>query len=210
VTVGQFTDLADFVGEVGGDPIVLPVRGVDFTFPASPSIADGLRIRVLRKAYEQASAERFAWLRQAQQAESAGELVPAPPDIAGRVLLDDDAEAAMYRRFIPDDVYEAMQDHRVTIAEYQRIGETLFAIYMYGSDVGLTVWNGTVAALLDPPKAPANREARRRSARTSSKTKSPSTSTPRKPTPRAGRGGTPSTKRGQSSKASSTPAMASS
>lgn len=203
---GQFADLSDFVGEVGGDPIVLPVRGVAFTFPGSPSIADGLRIRALRKEYEQASSARLAWIREAQAAEKAGAEIQPAPNLAGRVLLDDDAEAAMYRRFIPDPEFTRMEEHRVTIAEYKRIGETLFACYMYGTDVARLTWDGTLAALLDPPKAPANREARRRSARMSSTAKSPSTSTSPRKRPPAARGGTPSTKRGRSSKASSIPA----
>lgn len=207
---GQFADLSDFVGEVDGDPIVLPVRGVAFTFPGSPSIADGLRIRTLRKEYEQTSAARLAWVRDAQAAEKAGSEIPPAPNLAGQVLLDDDQEAAMYRRFIPDLEFARMEEHAVTIAEYKRIGETLFACYMYGTDVARLTWDGTLAALLDPPKAPANREARRRSARTSSTAKSPSTSTSARNRPaKAARGGTPSTRRGRSSKASSTPATGS-
>jgi hypothetical protein len=118
--VPAFPDNTDFIAEVNGETIDLPLRGKVFRFSGSPSLAEGAQLLEMRRKIE---------------AVAKGEL---PPET---IVIDD--QRALYVRLIGDQ-YDALTAAGVTEAELALIGSTLLNSYLYGYEAGVQTWTGAL------------------------------------------------------------------
>lgn len=121
-----FPDLARFQQSVKREPIVLPVRGKEYSFPPDIPLDTGLTITRLR---EEVNKFTLAVLANQQ---------PNP----NAELLDDASEAKLILDLIGPETWAQMQTDGLTWADAEQVGRTLIAWHLYGEDRARAVWSG--------------------------------------------------------------------
>ncbi|ACU35582.1 DUF7426 family protein [Actinosynnema mirum] len=116
-----FPDLATFRSEMEGEPLVLPVNGVTYSFPASIPARTALALVTAR-----AIAQRV----------TAGEMVD-PAEIASN-----EAHAGQVLDDLLAPELDRMLANGLTQTDLNAVGETLMAWHMGGADMALNRWQG--------------------------------------------------------------------
>lgn len=116
-----FSDVTDFLAEVNGEPLELPLRGQVYRFSGSPPIAEALTLReIQRKMYAQARGD-----------------IPAETVVVP-------SEAEFYDRLLGDQL-PLMIQNGVTDAEKDHLALTVLMYYLQGSDAAEKHWTGELA-----------------------------------------------------------------
>jgi len=156
-----FRDLDEFLAP---EPLVLPIRGKDYVFPAEISGATWLRVQSLG-----------AQVQQAVRARDAGE--EFDPDVTAISDMDQDELLAE----LCGDTLKEMLDDGLTSTHLKAVLATLMAFHMSDRESAEAVWNAS-------GEAPApNRETRRKGTAKSARSRG-SSAGPTGPRERAGTG----------------------
>ena len=122
-----FGDASDFLAEVNGEPLTLPLRGHMFVFSGTPSMAQGARLRPLQKQMADQLARRLR-----------GE------QVADELAVPDDEE--FYDSLLGNQL-APMADAGCTDAEKTHVALTVLMYYLYGSQVAERHWTGALAKM---------------------------------------------------------------
>ena len=188
----RYGDCADWITEQLAEPIVLTVRGRDWTFPGATDdlpVAKGLQLLQYQQAIE-------ANLDAVKRGE------PADLDLISEAKQHDISKA-----IVGDDLYAEMLEE-LTAREFNHVTNTLLLHYMYGSEYAQQAWAGTLERATESLGETLGLTV------SSSTPMAPTGSTPTSTsTPASARGGrrrgAQSSRRGSSSKRTSTPSTGS-
>jgi hypothetical protein len=117
--VPAFSDVSDFLAEVNGEPLDLPVRGKVFRFSGSPPFAQVAELREIQRKLD---------------AQRRGE-IPADTVVVP-------SEDEFYERLIAEQA-EQMAAAGVTTAEKGHVALTILVYYTQGADAAERYWTGT-------------------------------------------------------------------
>ena len=117
-----FSDNSDWLAEVNGEPLELPLRGRVFRFSGSPTIAQGVRLKQIQTDMREAMARHLR-----------GEVG------ADAVAVPDDQQ--FYDELLGDQL-AAMTEAGCTDAEKNHVAVTVLVYYLQGAQMAELHWTG--------------------------------------------------------------------
>ncbi|PXY20310.1 DUF7426 family protein [Prauserella endophytica] len=143
-----FPDLVDYQDDTTDKPLVLPINGKQYAFPAAIPMARGIQIVQLREEMRRAAKARVEAIetltdqlgREPSVDEVVAHLAEHGPKPRKDLDLDDAGEVELYLDLIGPKRRAEMEANGVTYPQMVKVGATLLAWHIVGADYARRVW----------------------------------------------------------------------